>query len=348
MVTAGHRSVHPNVPGVPWWGAVLIAVTATALGFAFDAGAGTQELTNVFAAMYAIGCLAAVLMVRQAAIFTAVVQPPVLMFISVPGAYYLFHGSEITGLKDVLITCGYPLIVRFPLMLFTSAAVLLIGLARWYVGMSSREAVNTDGKADSPQGLLTTLSDKASGNSTTKKSDEDKKPKRRHAMDRRNGDRANPAPTRAARKTTSAQPTRGRPVRTPPPDLEPPPQRPRRPRTGTPWPDESTERRRRRQPTTRRTRDPYGRREPHERRAPHDRLSRLDAYDPFEAYEAPPRRRPGTNGSTGANGSNGAGNGTHHPINQVRYRSGAEDSSKDRPARPRARSYEPDRWEYDD
>ena len=38
------------------------------------------------------------------------------------------------GVKDLLINCGYPLIERFPLMFFTSAIVLLIGLARWYYG----------------------------------------------------------------------------------------------------------------------------------------------------------------------------------------------------------------------
>ena len=38
----------------------------------------------------------------------------------------------------MLINCGYPLIERFPLMFFTSAAVLLIGMPRWYYGMSSR------------------------------------------------------------------------------------------------------------------------------------------------------------------------------------------------------------------
>ena len=49
-VTPEYRSVHPNVPGVPWWGAVLIAAIATAIGFAFDAGAG-KELTGVFASL---------------------------------------------------------------------------------------------------------------------------------------------------------------------------------------------------------------------------------------------------------------------------------------------------------
>ena len=52
-----------------------------------------------------------------------------------PGAYFLFHGSKITGIKDILINCGYPLIERFPLMFFTSAAVLVIGMVRWYLGI---------------------------------------------------------------------------------------------------------------------------------------------------------------------------------------------------------------------
>ena len=55
----------PTIPGVPSWGAVLIAVTFTAIGFAFDAGSGGKELTLVFAGAYAVGCIAAVVAVRQ-------------------------------------------------------------------------------------------------------------------------------------------------------------------------------------------------------------------------------------------------------------------------------------------
>ena len=95
--------------GVPWWGAVLIAATATAVGFAYDAGGG-DKLTNVFYGMYVIGCVAAVLMVRQAAVFTAVVEPPILLFIAVPGANYVLHNVKLTDLKDVVINCAYPLI----------------------------------------------------------------------------------------------------------------------------------------------------------------------------------------------------------------------------------------------
>ena len=124
----------PDVPGVPWWGAVLIATTTTLAGIAIDASSGLRELTNVCAALYLIGCVAAVLVVRRSALFTAMVQPPLILFIVVPTAYYLFHRAEIAGVKDVLINCGYPLIQRFPLMLITSLLVLLIGLARWYLG----------------------------------------------------------------------------------------------------------------------------------------------------------------------------------------------------------------------
>ena len=108
---------------------MLLAVTLTAIGFAYDAGSGDKELSTVFAASYALGCIFAVLAVRQSGIFTAVIQPPLILFVAVPSAYFLFYGAQLTGIKDTLINFGYPLIERFPLMFFTSAAVLLIGMA---------------------------------------------------------------------------------------------------------------------------------------------------------------------------------------------------------------------------
>ena len=120
-----------------------IAVILTAVGFAYDAGSGNKELSTVFASLYVLGCIFAVLAVRQSGVFTAVVQPPLILFVAVPSAYFLFHGSQVGGFKDLAITCGYPLIERFPLMFFTSAAVLLIGMGRWYYGMSSRRGTAT-------------------------------------------------------------------------------------------------------------------------------------------------------------------------------------------------------------
>ncbi|MGB3485653.1 MAG: DUF6542 domain-containing protein, partial [Mycobacterium sp.] len=145
---ASHRSAHPNFPGVPWWGAIVIAVTATIVGFAFDAGSGNKELTAVFGALYFIGCVAAVLAVRQDSVFTAVVQPPLILFVAVPGAYFLFNQSTIDGIKDILINCGYPLIERFVLMFTTSVVVLLIGAARWYLGSRAGAEDGTEESAD--------------------------------------------------------------------------------------------------------------------------------------------------------------------------------------------------------
>ena len=142
-MAAENRSAHPNLPGLPWWAAVLIAVIGTTIGFAIEAGSGSKELGGIFAAGYALGCVIAVLAVRRSGIFTAVIQPPLILFVAIPGAYFLFHGAEFTGLKDTLINCGYPLIERFPLMLFTSAGVLLIGMARWYFAMAGTAAANS-------------------------------------------------------------------------------------------------------------------------------------------------------------------------------------------------------------
>ena len=153
---ASHRSIHPNIPGLPWWAALLIATTATAIGYAIDAGSGHKDLTDVFSVLYVAGCVVAVLVVRQSGVFTAVIQPPLILFCAVPGAYWLFHGGKVGNLKDLLINCGYPLIERFPLMLGTAGGVLLIGLIRWYFGLTHGATNSTDEAADAPSTTETT------------------------------------------------------------------------------------------------------------------------------------------------------------------------------------------------
>jgi hypothetical protein len=325
---------------VPWWGAVLIAVTATAIGFAFDAGGG-KDLTNVFAGLYFVGCVAAVLMVRQSAIFTAVVQPPMILFASVPGAYFLFHDGKINGLKDILINCAYPLIERFPLMVVTSGAVLLIGLVRWIVGARRSDTESApEATEKTAGGLKAKISSLLSRGSDEE--EQDATPTRRHAAGK-------PKPASSSRKSAAAE-RAPRPRRTRPPviDDDLAVERPtRRSRSTRPWEDDEPIDLPRRRPsparTTRSSYDPllppYERRESPEPRTPRDRRSRHDAYDAYETYEPAPRRRPRTNGATAANG-------THHPISQVRYR-GSPSEAESRADRPRSRPWEADSWEYD-
>ncbi len=359
---AAHRSIHPNIPGVPWWAALLIATTATAIGYAIDAGSGHKELTHVFAGFYIAGCVAAVLAVRQEGVFTAIIQPPLILFCAVPGAYWLFHGRKIGNLKDLLINCGYPLIERFPLMLGTAGGVLLIGLVRWYFGMSHRttKAVNT---TDDTAGA-TTIDAKSfiSGiaaklNSIlrldSEEDDADEAPSTTSQRSRgASAPKATSKTSRAARSTRSASRpsrTRSRHARPPLEDQhEPVVERPRRPsrrgqappRDFDPADPPRRSRRRprpqgdpdlRAQPPREIGRESRTRRNPYERPAP--RSSRFDGYDMYEPPGAPehfnryepyePYEAPHERPRRrAAAGGNGA-NPTHHPISQVRYRGAA-------------------------
>ena len=323
MVVADQRSAHPGIAGVPPWAAVLIAVTATLAGFAFEAGAGNEDLGFLFAACYALGCIAAVLAVRQSGIFTAVIQPPLLLFVAVPLAYFLFHESSFTGLKDVLITCGYPLIERFPLMLFTSAAVLLIGMARWYLAMGQDNSVAAHAAPAAAQ--PSRFAGLAARFASLSRPATDEEP--RHGVRRSSRPSARPRPPRAERpeatRSRNPRPPRDanyrdaetdvppRPRRQPARGAADPRERPRRPREGerrTPPPRERI----------REGREPRDRTRDSRSGPPPDR-----GYEPYrDRYDYPPepqRRRP-DNGSS-----------SHHPVSRVRYRGSAD--PEDRPRR---------------
>jgi hypothetical protein len=325
---------------------VLLAVTMTAVGFAFDAGSGDKDLSMVFAAAYALGCIFAVLAVRQSGIFTAVIQPPLILFVAVPTSYFLFHGAQFTGIKDTLINFGYPLIERFPLMFFTSAAVLLIGMARWYYGMSSRRgAARSTAKETTSSSRVSSVTSKMSSLLTggAAESAEDTvdtaEPGRKHTIDRpsRPAKSAKSAAARSGRTTKRAAPSRSRHARPPETEIiEPVAERPRRPRTPrqseqSPVPPAEP----RRRPRTS-TREPRKAVPPADRRASYERPERRRRVD--DDYQ--PREPHGSNG-----------NGTHHPVSRVRYRGDAEDSDNraEHRTRPRAsRSpWEADSWEYD-
>lgn len=366
---------------MPWWAALLIAITATAIGYGIDAAGGHKELTHVFAGLYIAGCVAAVLAVRQDGVFTTVIQPPLILFCAVPGAYWMFHGRKVGHLKDLLINCGYPLIERFPLMLGTAGGVLLIGLVRWYFGMSHRTKVATDGGGDAAKsssffsGVAAKLNSLLGLGSGDDGSDEAPVAERKRT---RASGRSAKGATRTARRSragTSSRATRSRHARPPLDDeqdlRDATAERPRRtgrrapapPRDSDPSDPPRRSRRRARpdgdpDPRTPPPREP--RREPRPSRrnpyewpyegpydGPSSRGSRFDRYEPYDRYEPsyePRRRRP----APSANGANP----THHPISRVRYRGEpppdepraeprSERRGRSRPARPA------ESWEYD-
>ncbi|WP_197499776.1 DUF6542 domain-containing protein [Mycobacterium sp. E2989] len=371
-VDASHRSIHPDIPGVPWYAALLLAVTATAIGYGIDAG--HKELTHVFAGFYIAGCVAAVLAVRQDGLFTAIIQPPLILFGAVPGAYWLFHDGKVGHVKDLLINCGYPLIERFPLMLGTAGVVLLIGLVRWYFGMSQRTTATTNTPDDAePAKRKATLGGIVARLRAMLHPDEDDVDADAPAKERRGrGGKSSSRTRRTAngdRTAARSARTHSRRTREPLDDTgEPGERRSKRRSSATARDYDAAEppRRSRRRPRPEGDPDPRGqspregRREPRTRRSPYERPyndqprprgSRFDGgdfygdsydpppsrYDSYDRYE-PRRRRPAPTGN----------NGTHHPISQVRYRdAGASDEQRDRsrtygrPQRP------PTEWEYD-
>ena len=320
MIPAENRSAHPAIPGVPWWAAILIAVAASAAGFAIDAGA--RELTSVFAVLYALGCVAAVLAVRQSGIFTAVVQPPLILFVAVPGAYYFFHRTEITGIKDLLINCGYPLIERFVLMFSTSVVVLLIGMARWYFGSAKRSAAASPAAVPAAMaGLFATLRASVSGLTGGRRDDDTPAAdttagpaNRKHGINRPKASAATAG--RPPRQRPPATPaTRSRHARPPMDDIDGSAQ-PRRRRTGQTRGNDAAPRRR----------TPPGGAVPPRKYGPDPRdpmdhdTRRANRYNPYEPYE------PGHYGEPPHRMSSAPG--THHPVSNVRYR-GAPDTGQD-------------------
>jgi hypothetical protein len=303
----------------------------------------------VFATTYALGCIFAALAVRQSGIFTAVIQPPLILFGAVPTAYFLFHGAQLGGIKDLAINCGYPLIERFPLMFFTSAAVLLIGMGRWYHGMSSRRGTTRAAAKDAGEktsSRVSSVTSKVSSLLTGETDESDdaatESPRRRHTIDRpaRTAKAAKAAKsaartTRTPRTTKRATPSRSRHARPPETELIEPvaerPRRPRAPRQDDQPPVPPAEPRRR--PRTSSTREPR-KAVPTERRAAYERPERRRRYD-----DTPPREPHVSNG-----------NGTHHPVSRVRYRGAEEnDDRAEYRTRPRASrsGWEADSWEYD-
>ena len=371
---------------MPWWAALLIAVSATAIGYAVDAGTGHKDLTHVFAGFYIAGCVVAVLAVRQDGVFTAIIQPPLILFCAVPGAYWMFHGHKLGNLKDLLINCGYPLIERFPLMLGTAGGVLLIGLVRWYFGKSQRAAAGDNAKDAAPEApeesnsLVSAVGGKLNSflGLGPREDDAEEAPaagsKRTRAAGR--------SPKAAARdgRTTRGSRSGARSSRThsrhgrPPLDDERDPrdprdprddlaERPRRRRSAPPRdfdPSEPPPRPRRRprppgdpdprvQPPRETRREPRARRDPHDRPPP--RSSRFDAYEPYQPPSSPERfdRYESYEPRRRPPAPSGNGNSTHHPISRVRYRgeSPLSEPRDEPPAERRGRSRSTRPWEYE-
>ncbi|MCO1657638.1 DUF6542 domain-containing protein [Pseudonocardia humida] len=127
------RSVLGSVLGLPPVGAVGLASVLTAVGVFVDL-MRIGSLGIVFTVCFVAGCVLAVAWVRRGGLFGPMVQPPLLVGIAVP-VIVLLAGTPApgAGMAEQLLVIGAPLVNAFPIMAWTTGAVLLLGLARLVV-----------------------------------------------------------------------------------------------------------------------------------------------------------------------------------------------------------------------
>ncbi|MGL6237048.1 MAG: DUF6542 domain-containing protein [Segniliparus sp.] len=124
------RSALAGLPGVPWWGAVVLAVGCTAIGASTDILTSAKSVGDTFNWLYAIGCVLAALLVANTGLFTAAVQPSLILFVSVPVTTWILSPDQQASFKSMLLF-AVPLIGRFPWMAWVSGIALAICLVRW-------------------------------------------------------------------------------------------------------------------------------------------------------------------------------------------------------------------------
>ncbi|MCD2187279.1 DUF6542 domain-containing protein [Actinomycetospora soli] len=133
LAEVGEASAFPGLRGLRWWAVLLLALALTAGGVAVDVlREGT--LGVVFLAAYPGGCVLAAVLAQRRDIFVPMVQPPLLLAVSVPVAIAATGTLPASGgLVSTALAVGAPLINGFPAMAVTTVMCVLIGLVRMRV-----------------------------------------------------------------------------------------------------------------------------------------------------------------------------------------------------------------------
>jgi hypothetical protein len=146
------RSLLPTVLGLRPVVAVGLGAVLTTVGVLVDL-TRIGSLGTVFTICYVSGCVLAVAWVRRDGLFGPLVQPPLLVAVAVP-VVVLLAGSPRPGqgVAERMLVIGAPLVNAFPVMAWTTGAVLALGLLRVLVqrplgAPPARPAVSERGRA---------------------------------------------------------------------------------------------------------------------------------------------------------------------------------------------------------
>ncbi|GAA3822453.1 DUF6542 domain-containing protein [Amycolatopsis tucumanensis] len=118
--------------GLPWWGAVLLAFGLAVIGAVIDMQT-QNKLGWLFQGAYFVGAVGAVCGVQRRSLFGPMVQPPLILGITVPGVVLLVSGlPDNSDMLTKVLAVGTPLINGFPTMAITTGCTLVLGIVRIY------------------------------------------------------------------------------------------------------------------------------------------------------------------------------------------------------------------------
>jgi hypothetical protein len=118
--------------GLPWWAAVLLGFGLAILGAFVDLKL-QDHLTLLFKGCYWAGAITAVCAVQRRSLFGPMIQPPLVLAVTVPGIVLFASGLPANSdTLSTLLAVGRPLIDGFPTMAITTSTTVLLGFVRMY------------------------------------------------------------------------------------------------------------------------------------------------------------------------------------------------------------------------
>jgi len=118
-----HASVLPALPGLPWYGAVLVSLVLTIIGAVIGGSKFSNGVPAAIWICFLVGVILAVLAVRRRAVFTAMVQPPLI-----GAAVILLAGKIIDG--QAFVFSGINVVKCFPMLAVGTGIAVVLGLVR--------------------------------------------------------------------------------------------------------------------------------------------------------------------------------------------------------------------------
>lgn len=124
-----YRAIFGEFKGIPWWAAILAALVPAFIGAFIDINS-SKTVGWTFNVVFFLGALAAILLVQRRSLFGPMVQPPLVLAVTVPTLVLLTGGVQKGGLSAMALGLGKPLIDSFPVMAVTTAFTVGLGILR--------------------------------------------------------------------------------------------------------------------------------------------------------------------------------------------------------------------------